>query len=313
MFGKPCTRFFDVGQDPFRLQSLKDREPRRGSDRVTAKGRPVLACAQTLRVLFTKRDQRTQRHTATEALSQRHRIRGDPSQRCEPLSCASYTGLHLIDNHQRTVLTGQSTDLLQIALGKLTHPGLTLNRFNNHGLNRLIHRLCERINITWLNPLDTRYQRLKRGTVFRLPRHRQRTYRAAVETLLQSHDAGPRLLISAGIAAGQLECRLIGFSTRISEKHGRSGRRLSQFQNLLGQRHLRRRCEEVGDMPQRGDLLRHGTHHIRVPVSQSVDCDTGQQIQVLITVGIPHVRAPPTHQGALRRAEHTHEAFLVAS
>ena len=109
--------------------------------------------------------------------------------------------------------------------------------------------------------------------------------------------------LSGRVQARQLEGGLVGLGAGVGEEHLGAGRRLGQFQQLLGQGDLGGAREEVRDVAQGGQLAGDHRGHERVGVAEGVHRDAAEQVQVLLAVGVPHEAAGAADQTALRGAE----------
>src|SRR5690606_24873690 len=98
---------------------------------------------------------------------------------------------------------------------------------------------------------------------------------------------------------------------RVGEEHARALRRLGDAQQRLGERDLGGCAEEVRDVPERAELGADRRGERGVGVAERVDGDAGEQVEVALAVGVPHVRALAAHQDALRRAERVHDGAGV--
>ena len=54
---------------------------------------------------------------------------------------------------------------------------------------------------------------------------------------------------------------------------------------------------EIGNMDELSCLAFNGSNYRRVVVTQTVDRDAGNKVEILLAVGVPHTRPFPPHQG----------------
>jgi hypothetical protein len=105
-------------------------------------------------------------------------------------------------------------------------------------------------------------------------------------------------------AAGHLEGRLVGFGAGVREEHGGPGGQVEDVVEFLGQADLGRGGEEVRDVAERRGLLSNGLHPGGMAVAERVDGDAGEQVEVLLARGIPHIGALAADEVELRGPEH---------
>ena len=109
----------------------------------------------------------------------------------------------------------------------------------------------------------------------------------------------------------QLERGLIGLGAGIAEHNpGVISVPASELNELLAQCQRWLRGENVGHVPHRGNLLGHSFHDGRMCVTQRVDCNTGEQIQVFLALGIRDNSALTLHKLNARRAVIVHHRVL---
>ena len=125
-----------------------------------------------------------------------------------------------------------------------------------------------------------------------------------MESILCGNDFG------ASGQPGDLEGRLIGFGAGVAEEH--PGRQIGteMGHQLFGQRDAGLGGVQVRHMTQRVQLSGDGLDDRRVPVAENVDGDTGQQIQIGLTVDIGHHRALAGDQCQRRGAVVVHHDRL---
>ena len=129
---------------------------------------------------------------------------------------------------------------------------------------------------------------------------RERAHGAAVEGALGGDDVG-----AAG-APGQLERRLVGLGAGVGEEHlARSApSSASSFSASSTCGALAKKLEMWPSVPQ---LAGHGLDEGRVGVAERVDGDAAEQVDVLVAVVVPDVRALAAGEHQLRRAEGVHQ------
>ena len=316
----------DVGQDILVFKDVQGGEGRRGGHRVAAEGGPVLAGRQQRGSFRAEGHEGTDREAAAQALGQGHGVGQDPGILAgQPLAGTADAGLHLVEDQQGAGRRGGLAGSLEIAGWQRPHARLALDWFEEDGGGGVVHRRSEGLDVAEGNVHDTTGQRRERCAVGLFGGQGEGAHGAAVEGAFERDDLGAPLrragigsvlvgsilagsiLARAGVPARQFEGCLHGFGAGVGEEHLGPGRRLGQFQQLLGQGDLGGAGEEVGDVPQGGELAGDHRGDERVGVAQGVDRDSAEQVQVFLAVGVPHEAAGTADQDPLRGAEDTQQ------
>ena len=133
-----------------------------------------------------------------------------------------------------------------------------------------------------------RDERLEGGALRRLPGHRERAERAAVERVLERDDA--RL---AGRLARVLDRRLDGLRAGVAEERVRAAEALGE---QLGEARHRLRPVEVRDVPEPVELLVRGGERCGMAVAEPDDGDAADEIEVAAAVDVLEPRAVAAHE-----------------
>ena len=149
-------------------------------------------------------------------------------------------------------------------------------------------------------------QRLERLAVGGLGRQGERAHGATVERALGGDEPG-----AAG-PAGELERGLVGLGAGVAEEDARVVGPAEEADEALGQGDLRLGGEEVGDVAEGAELGGDGLDEGGVGVAEGVDGDAAEQVDVLLAVGVPHVRALAAGERQHGRAEGVHHGAGVA-
>ncbi len=197
------------------------------------------------------------------------------------------------------VLGGDGAGRGQVARRRHDHAALALDGLEDHHRGRGSHGRGQRGDVAVRDVRDLARQRPERVGLGRLPGQRQGTHGSAVKAARGGDDLGP-----AG-APGQLEGGLVRLGAGVGEEHptGAPG----QGQQLLGQRHRRLGDVEVAHVAEHADLPGHRGHHGRMGVTQGIDRETRQHVQVGVSVLVPHHGAIPAYQRQRRRAVVVHQ------
>ena len=260
-------------------------------------------------------DHRTDGDASAQSLGQGDDV-GDDA-RCQqvmghPGAGASHSGLDLVNDEQRAGGLSQLAGRLQVSGGKLTHPGLALNGFDDEC--RHVRPQCgaQCLDVSGGDELDPAGQGLEGLTVGGLVGQGQGTHGPAVEGILEGQDPGAP---ATAMAASDLEGGLVGLGTGVGQEDagvvsGAVGE--GEPDEFLGETDLGGGGEEVRDVPQLGELLGDCLNDRGMRVPQAVDGDARQQVDVLLAVGVPDVGATPPHQDPAGGAEGVHDGVGVA-
>jgi hypothetical protein len=135
---------------------------------------------------------------------------------------------------------------------------------------------------------DPARERLERRPLRRLAGERQRPHRPAVERALGGDDR------RAAGATGQLERRLVGLRAGVAEEHPPVS--TGQVEQSLGEPGGGLVRHQVGHVPERGDLPADRLDHGGVGMTEHVDRDPADQVDVVPAEVVPHVCALAAHQ-----------------
>ena len=114
-----------------------------------------------------------------------------------------------------------------------------------------------------------------------------------MEVALEADDLRRLDPAPVGVLAGDLDRALVGLGAGVGEEDPAAEARLGE---ALGEAHHRLGVEEVGDVHQAAGLLAHGLDHGGVAVADRADRDPGEEVEVLLALGVPE-------QGALAADE----------
>ena len=91
----------------------------------------------------------------------------------------------------------------------------------------------------------------------------------------------------------ELECRLVGLGAAVREPNAARERCTRQPRCELERRDV---AVQVRDMPQGRELIAQNVGKIGPAVAESRDCESGREVEVLASFGVPHERALATHE-----------------
>ncbi len=122
---------------------------------------------------------------AAETLGQRHHVGRDAVVLVrEKRSGAAHSGLHLVEDQQRTVPGGDLAGGRQVAVGWHDDAALPHDRLEEHRGGVVTDRRGQRVDVAVRHVGDVTGQRRERRLLARLAGQRQRAHRPAVETPL---------------------------------------------------------------------------------------------------------------------------------
>ena len=204
-----------------------------------------------------------------------------------------------------------------------------MDKFQNHSSHRTLAiaaetGLCKSVVqgdlVAGAYEFNVRHQRIIRLADTGFPCGGQRTHRTAMEAVSHCENAcglaadgrqGTRQ--GAAIQLGKLEGSFIAFSTGVAEVDFGAFRCTSQLDQFGCQLNLRLGREIVADMSHLGSLIGNRFDPLGVGVSEGIDGDACQEIEVFVTVNIPDVGTLAVIHDAQRRTEHIHVDLRVLS
>ena len=221
----------------------------------------------------------------------------------KPLAGPAAAGPDLIEDQCEALVVAELADAGGVVGGIEVHPALALDRLHDDAAGVGINRRQQRHRSRRPRPARTRDIRLEAFAVLRVAGGREHRQRPAMEALLQRDDLVPVLPAGLSAQAGKLAGGLIRFGAALAEE------RLAgegDPAEALGHLDLRQGPEGVADVPERGSLLRSGLNQRRVAVAENRPTEAGKQIDILLAIGIPQVRArcrAPSRPGAGRSCQ----------
>ena len=140
----------------------------------------------------TDRQARADRQPPAESFGHRHHVGGDAVVLVrEKRSGTAHSGLHLVEDQQRTVAGGDVASGRQVAVGRHDDAALPHDRLQEHRGGVVTDRAGQRVGVAVGHVGDVAGQRRERRLLGRLTGQRQRTHRPAVETPLRRNQFRP--------------------------------------------------------------------------------------------------------------------------
>jgi hypothetical protein len=275
-----------------------------GYQRVASEGRPVGAGGHDLGDLLGGR------HGADGGASAQGLRHGDYVGHhaevldAEPLPGAPDAGLHLVDDHERSLVVALVADGLEELLRCGAHAALALDGLDYDGCDVLPDHALDGLGVPVLVVLERLAdQGLEGVLVLLLAGGPQRGGRAAVEPVQGGHD-----LLLAGVAHGELQGALVGLSTAVDEQ-GAVEAPGGDGSDLLGEARLLLHVVEVRDVHHLRDLVLDRLHPSGVGVSQGVHGDARDEVEVLVALGVVQVASLPVGERQLYAAVVLEQVF----
>ena len=204
----------------------------------------------------------------------------------EPVAGAARAGLDLVDDQQGAVRAGETAGLGQEP-GRQGHDArLALDRLEHDRGNIGAESRGERVEVGG-QVLHTGHHRLERRAQGRFAGEGERPHRATVEALLEGQDA------RAARAARELERGLDRLGAGVGRIDPAGLPHPGQPHQALGERDRLRRREVVAHVHEPLRLRADRLDDRGMRVTESVDGDAGEEVEVLAPVDIPHAGTAP--------------------
>ena len=230
----------------------------------------------------------------------------------EPVAGAPEPGLNLVEHEERVALRAQRPHGTEVVRARHDDPTLALDRLEQdagHGV--AVEGLVERGDVVVGHVHEPLGEGEERRLLLRLARGRQRGQGPAVECVVGAdHDVAP----ATGPAPGQLERALVGLRSGIGEEHlpaGLPGTAVDQPVDGTGHLGRQRVAVEVRDVAQRPRLRGHGIGDDGMGMAQRHDRQPGDEVEVLLAVGVEQDGALAPHEGGRRLGVGAHERVHV--
>ena len=114
--------------------------------------------------------------------------------------------------------------------------------------------------------------------------------------------------VRLAVLAGDLDGGLVGLRAGVAEEDALEVADLAEFRRQLG---LRGGQVQVGRVDQRRRLLLDGPDEARVAVAEAVDGDAGQEVQILLALGVVQPRALSAHKRHGQAGVGVHDVGVV--
>ena len=222
---------------------------------------------------------------AAQALGQGHDIRPDIVLFIRKEGAgSSHAGLHLVENQQHAAVATERVQLFQKRSLGHHHAPLALYGFKHHRGGTLIHLAFDRGDVVEVGVFEPLRERRESLLHLGLSRCGQGCQGPAMKRVFHGDDlVTVRAVFFNGIFAGELDGGFVGLRPAVAEEHfvGKGMRHQS-----LGEQHLRFGIIQVRRMQEVPRLSLDGRDQIGMAVTQRIDRDAGDKVQVFPVLGI---------------------------
>ena len=207
----------------------------------------------------------------------------------EELAGAAGADLDLVEHEEDALLIAQVTQALQEFLGSGTHAALALDRLGQDGADVFIHDVLDGLEVVELSIAEAGGQGLEVAVHRILAGGRAGREGAAVEGVLhRDDDEALGMAVILGVLAGELDLAFVGLSAGVGEQHLVEAAVLDdELRGLDGGLIV----EVVGAVQDRVGALFEALHDRGMAVTETVDGDTADEVEVLVAVLIEDVSA----------------------
>src|ERR1700682_272076 len=248
-------------------------------------------------------------HTAAEPLGQGDDVRHDVvTLEGIEMTRPANPRLHLVEYQQQVLVVAPLSDRRQVLLGGRNDAGLTLHRLQEHCDSALVGGLLEGGDVVVFDVAKPRGHGKERLLVFGLTRGRDGGQGTAVKGLVGGDDVkGPVAVLLAPLA-GYLEGAFVGLGAAVGVEDPSLE---PEFVEALGQLDLGAAVIEVADVDRFPGLARHRLDQGGMVVTQNVDGNAGDEVQILAAVRVVDVPAVGADQLQWLALEGLHQVFLL--
>lgn len=198
---------------------------------------------------------------------------------------AAHAGLHFIADEQNAAFMAQFFHAAHVVIIKRKHAGFALDAFHHDSAGLVVDCSLQGVEVIGRYLLEASGHGSE--TIHKIGPScgGQGAKRASVETARQGNDIR-RVAAGylSGIAAGELDGRLVSLGSGVAEKG--LGKMCGGNQQL-GKLNLRFLIEEVADVPELAGLLGQRADNFVIAVAEAAHGDTGEKVNVFFAVAVP--------------------------
>ena len=271
------------------VENVEELKGHAGCKRVAAESRSVHAWANRFRGTLIAGDD-AERQTAGQRLRRSHDVGQDGRFRqlvSEVLAGTADAALNFIEAKQRIELVGQLAGAPQERRVERKHAAFALNPLHADASRALVDSGFECGDVVRGDEPYAGHQRFEVVAVFGLSGDGDRADGTSMEGVFERHDL---VLVGMDVAAmclDHLERAFGGLCAAVGEE---GASQAANFSDTLRQRPLELVVEKVGGVDQQTRLLADCSHDPRVILTQRVDPDSSDEIEVTLAIDVPHPR-----------------------
>jgi hypothetical protein len=208
----------------------------------------------------------------------------------KPFAGATNAALHFVNHEQPVLFVAQCTHIAQVVWTHRVDATFALDGLEEHGHHVGIAHggFFQRGDVVQGHANETFHQRPKPFLNFFVARGAEGGDAAAMESPLIDHDFWPLNAFVVAEFAGHFQSRFVGFQAGVAKEHLAHPRQLNQ---LVGQLLLQGDVVVIAAVHHATHLVLQRRGELGVGVSQGVDRDTRQSVQVAFACRVKHMHA----------------------
>ena len=283
---EPLPRLADPLEEAAVHDLGKRLEPEAARDRVAPEGGSVVPGFDERRDPFAH-ENGPERQAAAEGLGERHEIGHNAHLlEDEEVPGAPEPRLNLVENEHRAHAVGRGARGSRVLFRQRDDSPFAEDRLQEDPGHLRRGGALEGRDVVRGKEDGLAHERLKGLAVRLVARERERSHRAPVKAALErEHPASP----------GHGEARELhrGFDRLGAAVAEEDARHPGELREALGEKSLRRVVEEIRDVEKAVRLLAERLHEARMPVTERVHGDAGEEVPVDLSLGVDELRALP--------------------
>src|SRR5258708_834532 len=217
-------------------------------------------------------------------------------------------GLDRVEDDQEVVLGAPGADAFEVLLAGRHDPRLALNRLQQDRDGALVGGLLDGAEVVVVDVGKALGHGQEGLLVLRLAGGRDRRQGAAVEALVGADDLESAVALLLAPLPGDLDRALVGLGAAVAVE-GPAGE--AELVEALGKLDLGPAVIEVAGVDRVGRLPAHRLDQVGVVVAQQVDGDAGDEVKVLVALGVVEVPAIAADQLHRLAGEGMHQVGVL--
>jgi len=204
----------------------------------------------------------------------------------------------------------QAPGCCEILIGRRPDASLALNRFQDDAASFVGHRFLKSTDIVPGHDPRTRDKGSIRFLVLLLAGQRESAKSASVEGAFRSHQPRLRVADRFAMLARDLQCSFVRLGPAVGQE--------CLVHPAQPAEYLRELCllldvVEIADVHQLRCLILYGTHDARMAVTDAVDGDACQEVQIAAALSVPQVGAFTALESDVEAGVRRHDASFVCA